>query len=149
MTESIVDGPGPRHAFAPHPVPVEGLLHRVYVIFQESDGRVWAAGTDMMAPDPGGAELFVDRLNETLGVDRAERVALAARAFAVESEPAPGGGPWTPSASRPPARRPPRQCRSGNPSAPARANPSCRRRAGATATALPSTDSPLCVHEQN
>ena len=32
-------------------------------------------------------------LNETPGVDRAELSALAARAFAVESEPAPGGGP--------------------------------------------------------
>ena len=93
MTETIVDGPGPRHAFAPHPVPVEGLLHCVYVIFQESDGLLWAAGTDMMAPDLGSAELFVDRLNETLDVERAERSALAARAFAVGSCPAPGDGP--------------------------------------------------------
>ena len=93
MTETFVDGPGPHHAFAPHPVPVEGLLHRVYVIFQESDGRLWAAGTDMMAPDLGSAELFVDRLNETLGVDRAEWSALASRAFAVESVPAPGDRP--------------------------------------------------------
>ena len=87
MTETIVDGSGPRHAFAPHPVPVEGLLHRVYVIFQESDGRVWAAGTDMMAPTLDSAELFVDRLNETLCVDRAEWSALAARAFAAVEAP--------------------------------------------------------------
>ena len=90
MTETIVGGPGPRHAFAPHPVPVEGLLHRIYVIFQESDGRVWAAGTDMMAPDPDSAELFVDRLNETLGLNAAEWSEIAARAFAAGSEPAPG-----------------------------------------------------------
>ena len=90
MTELIADGPGPRHAFALHPDPVEGLLHRVYVVFHESDDRVWAAGTDMMAPDRDNGELFVDRLNETLGVDRAEWSALAARAFAAGSEPAPG-----------------------------------------------------------
>ena len=89
MIETVVDGPGPRHAFALHPDPVEGLLHRIYVVFQESDSRVWATGTDMMAPDPGNGELFVDRLNETLGVDRAQWSALAARAFAAGSEPAP------------------------------------------------------------
>ena len=93
MTETVVDGPGPRHAFALHPDPVEGLLHRVYVVFQESDGRVWAAGTDMMAPNPDSGELFVDRLNETPGIDRAEWSALAARAFAAGSEPAPGDRP--------------------------------------------------------
>ena len=27
MTETITDGPGPRHVFAPHPDPVEGMLH--------------------------------------------------------------------------------------------------------------------------
>ena len=43
MTKTIVDGPGPHHAFAPHPVPIESILHRVHVIFQESDGRVWDA----------------------------------------------------------------------------------------------------------
>ena len=48
MTETISDGPGPRHAFAPHPDPVEGMLHRIYIIFKESDGRLWASGTDMM-----------------------------------------------------------------------------------------------------
>ena len=28
MTETITDGPGPHHAFAPHPDPVVGLRHR-------------------------------------------------------------------------------------------------------------------------
>ena len=92
MTETIVDGPRPRHAFAPHPDPVEGFLHRIYVIFRESDGRVWAAGTDMMAPDLDSAERFVERLNETLGIDRAEWSELADRGFRVGSEPAPAGG---------------------------------------------------------
>ena len=58
MTETITDGPGPRHAFAPHPDPVEGILHRIYVIFEESDGRLWASGTDMMAPSLESAEAF-------------------------------------------------------------------------------------------
>ena len=81
MTETITDGPGPRHVFAPHPDPVEGILHRIYVIFEESDGRLWAAGTDMMAPSLESAEAFSDRLNETLGVDRAAWSALANRVF--------------------------------------------------------------------
>ena len=46
MTETITGGPGPRHVFAPHPDPVEGMLHRIYIIFEESDGRLWASGTD-------------------------------------------------------------------------------------------------------
>ena len=94
MTETIVDGPGPRHAFAPHPVPVEGLrassLRHLPGVRRPGVSRI---GTEMMAPSLDSAERFVDRLNEILGIDRAERVALAARAFAVESEPAPGDGP--------------------------------------------------------
>ena len=55
-----------------------------------SDVNLAAAGTDMMAPDLDSAELFVDRLNETLSIDRAEWSALAARAFVAGSEPANG-----------------------------------------------------------
>ena len=47
------------------------ILHRIYIIFEESDGRLWASGTDMMAPNLESAEVFADRLNEMLGVDRA------------------------------------------------------------------------------
>ena len=50
MTETITDGPGPRHVFVPHPDPVEGMPHRIYVLYEESDGRLWASGTDMMTP---------------------------------------------------------------------------------------------------
>ena len=82
MSETIADGPGPRHIFAPHPDPVEGLLHRMYVIFEECDGRLWASGTDMMAPSLESAEAFSDRLNETLGVDRAAWSGLAKLVFA-------------------------------------------------------------------
>ena len=82
MTETITDGPGPRHAFAPHPDAVEGTVHRIYVIFEESDGRLWSSGTGMMAPSLESAEAFSDRLNETLGVDRDDWSALANRVFA-------------------------------------------------------------------
>ena len=82
MTETITDGPGPRDAFAPHPDLVEGMLHRIYVIFEESDGRLWTCGTDMMAPSLESAEAFSDRLNETLGIDRAAWSAVANRVFA-------------------------------------------------------------------
>ena len=82
MTETITEVPRPRHIFGPHPDPVEGILHRICIIFEESDGRLWAAGTDMMAPNLESAEAFSDRLNETLGVNRAACSALADRAFA-------------------------------------------------------------------
>ena len=37
--------------------PVEGILHRIYVVFEEYDGRLWASGTDMMAPSLKTAEI--------------------------------------------------------------------------------------------
>ena len=52
MTETITGGPGPRHVFAPHPDPVEGMLHRIYIIFEESDGRLWASGNRGFARKP-------------------------------------------------------------------------------------------------
>ena len=82
MTETITGGAGPRHVFALHPDTVEGTLHRIYVIFLESDGRLRASGTDMMTPSLKSAEAFSDRINETLGVDRAAWSALANRVFA-------------------------------------------------------------------
>ena len=47
---------GARHAFAPSPEPTEGVVHRVRIVFQASDGRVWSAGTDMMAPTIDSAD---------------------------------------------------------------------------------------------
>ena len=81
MTETITDGP----AFAPYRDPVEGTVHRIYVIFKESDGRLWSSGTGMMAPSLESVEAFSDRLNETLGVDRAACSALAERVFAIKA----------------------------------------------------------------
>ena len=82
MTETATHGLGPRHAFAPNPDPIEGVLYRIHVVFEESDGRLWAAGTDMMAPTLDSGEAFADRLNETMDLDRAAWSARAARAFA-------------------------------------------------------------------
>ena len=87
MTETNTDGPGLRHVFAPRAGPVEGTLYRIYVIFEEFDDRLWASGTDMMAPNLESAEAFSDRLNETLGVDRAAWSALANRVFAGAEAP--------------------------------------------------------------
>ena len=56
---------------------VPHILHRIYIIFEESDGRLWASGIDMMAPNLESAEVFADRLNEMLGVDRAAWPGLA------------------------------------------------------------------------
>ena len=87
MTATITGGPGPRHAFALHLHPVEGFLHCIYVIFEESNGQLWASGTHMMAPNQESAEAFADRLNETLGVDKIAWSALADRAFAAAKTP--------------------------------------------------------------
>ena len=87
MTETITDGTGPRHVLAPHPDPVEGILRRIHIIFEECDGRLWASGTDMMAPSLESAEAFSDRLNETPGVGRAAWSALANRVFAGAEAP--------------------------------------------------------------
>ena len=46
MTETVVDGPGPRHAFAPYPEPAEGVLFLIHVLLEESCGRMSATSTD-------------------------------------------------------------------------------------------------------
>ena len=87
MTETITGGPDPRHAFAPHPEPIEDILHRICIIFEESDGHLWASGTHLMAPNQESAEAFADRLNETLGVDKIAWSPLADRVFAADETP--------------------------------------------------------------
>ena len=66
---------------------VPHILHRIHIIFEESDGRLWASGIDMMAPNLESAEVFADRLNEMLGVDRAAWPALADRVFPADEAP--------------------------------------------------------------
>ena len=90
MTKPHTIGSGLRHAFAPHPEPIEEQLHRIFVVFEEDDGRVWSAGTDMIAPSLESAETFADRLNQSLSLDREAWMAFARRVF--RSEPHPAGG---------------------------------------------------------
>ena len=82
MTTTLTLDTSRRFAFAPDPVPVEDILHRMYVIFEESDGSLWTAGTDFMAPDLATAQGFADGLNARIGLDTTTWMALAERAFA-------------------------------------------------------------------
>ena len=93
MTESHTIGSGLRHAFAPNPKPIEDHLHRIHVIFEEDDGRVWSAGTDMIAPTLESAETFTDRPNASLDLDREAWSAFARRVFRVQSSSGPGPEP--------------------------------------------------------
>ena len=83
MADAFTLDAGARYAFAPSPEPIQGALHRIRIVFQASDGRVWSAGTDMMAPTVDSAEDFCDALNARLGLNHdgwrgfAERVVAA------------------------------------------------------------------------
>lgn len=94
MTEPHTTDAGLRHAFAPHPEPIEDHLHRIHVIFEEDDGRTWSAGTDMIAPTLVSAKTFADRLNESLGLDREAWTAFAERVFrtSLRAKPTDPGG---------------------------------------------------------
>ena len=86
MAESFTMDVGARYAFAPSPEPIEGVVHRIRIVFQASDGRVWTAGTDMMAPTLDSAEDFCDALNARLGLDRDGWSAFAERVFAAQAQ---------------------------------------------------------------
>ena len=77
--------PGARYAFAPSPEPIEGVVHRIRIVFQLSRGRVCTAATDMMAPGMESAEDFCDALNARLGLDRDGWTAFAERVFAAQA----------------------------------------------------------------
>ena len=95
MADSTTTDAGRRYAFAPHPDPIEDILYRIHVIFQESDGRLWSAGTDLLAPNMESAEAMAEDLNSRLGLDYAAWTAFAEQAFAAKrmrpdsSEPEP------------------------------------------------------------
>ena len=82
MTTTFAAKAGRHFAFAPDPDPVEDILYRMYVIFEEADGRLWSVGTDFMAPDLATAQDFADGLNAQIGLDAETWMALAERAFA-------------------------------------------------------------------
>ena len=96
MTETHTIGSGLRHAFAPNPEPIEDQLHRIFVIFEEDDGQVWSAGTDMIAPTLESAEAFSDRLNASLELDREAWTAFARRVFEGASASGPAPAPVDP-----------------------------------------------------
>ena len=68
----------------PHPDPIEDILYRIHVIFQEPDGRLWSAGTDLMGPNMQSAEAMAEDLNSRLGLDYAALTAFAKLVFAAK-----------------------------------------------------------------
>ena len=86
MTDPTTTDAGRRYAFAPHPEPIEDILYRMYIIFEEPDGRLWSSGTDVMAPSMDSAEEFAEDLNSSLGLDHAAWTAFARRVFAARRE---------------------------------------------------------------
>ena len=99
MTEQLTTDAGRRYAFAPHPDPIEDILHRLHIIFEEPDGRLWSAGTDLMAPTMESAETFAEDLNSRLGLDYTTWTEFARRVFAAKQMGSgrPEGGVLTPS----------------------------------------------------
>ena len=85
MTDPFTVDAGARYAFAPSPEPFEGTIYRIKIVFLTSDGRVWSAGTDMMAPTMDSAEDFCDALNARLGFDHDGWTAFAERVFAAQA----------------------------------------------------------------
>ena len=86
MAEPFTMDDGAHYAFAPSPEPIEGVVHRSQIAFQASDGRVWTAGTDMMASAMDSAEDFCDTLNTRLGLDRDAWKPFAERVFAAQAQ---------------------------------------------------------------
>ena len=77
---------GAGYAYAPSPDPIDAVVHSIHILFQVSDGRVWTAGTDMVAPMIESAEDFCDALNARLGLDRKRWTAFAERVFAAQAQ---------------------------------------------------------------
>ena len=81
MTKQFTMDGDIRYAFTRRPEPVEEILYRVHVIFEEPDGRLWSTGTDLMAPVLGTAQGLADRLNSPLGWKTDGWMAFAHRFF--------------------------------------------------------------------
>ena len=99
MTDPTTTDSGRRYAFAPHPDPIEEILHRIHIVFEEPDGRLWSSGTDIMAPTMDSAEAFAGDLNSRLGFDYTIWTEFARRVFAAKQSGSerPEGGGLTPS----------------------------------------------------
>lgn len=84
MTQPDTTDAGRRYAFAPHPDPIEEILYRIHIIFEEPDGRLWSSGTDLMAPSMESAQDMAQDLNSRLGLDPAACSTFARRVFAAK-----------------------------------------------------------------
>ena len=91
MSEAFSIYTGIRYAFAPSPDTGQGSLHKIYIVFEGSDGRRWTAGTELIAATANSTVDFCDGLNTRLGLDHEEWTAFAERIFA--------GNPYRNSAS--------------------------------------------------
>ena len=87
MTQPTTTDAGRRYAFAPHPDPVEDILYRIHIVFEEPDGRLWSSGTDLMAPNMESAQAMAEDLNGPLGLDHASWTTFAERVFAARRRP--------------------------------------------------------------
>ena len=72
MAEPYTMDAGARYVFAPSPDLVEGVLHRICIVFEGSDGRQWKVGTDLMAATRESAEDLYERLHRPRGLDYQE-----------------------------------------------------------------------------
>ena len=75
MSDALTMDAGARYAFAPSPDLVEDTLHRIYTVFEGSDGRHWTAATRQSAED------FCDNLNAPLSFDHQGWTMFAQRSF--------------------------------------------------------------------
>ena len=87
MTKFLTTDAGRRYAFAPHPDPVEEILYRIHIVFEESNGRLWSSGTDLMVPNMESAEAMAEDLNSRLGLDHVSWTTFAERVFAAGRRP--------------------------------------------------------------
>ena len=86
MADPFTEDAGARHAFASSPDPMERSLHRIRIVFEASDGRVWTTGTNLIAPTLDSAADSCDALNSRLGYDHDGWSALAERVFAAQAQ---------------------------------------------------------------
>ena len=78
--------PGTRFAFAPYPFPIQGLLYRIYVVFENSHGDLFCAGTDLMAPSLEAADTICDTLNSHDDLNRDQWKCFASAAFSAAED---------------------------------------------------------------
>ena len=86
ITDHFASDTDGRYAFGPHLDPLANILHRIHVIFEDSNRCLWSSATDLIAPNMECAQDFVDELNVRLGFDVETWMAFVARFFRGASE---------------------------------------------------------------